>query len=79
MQSLADIVHLKDRPLPKSPDLRYDWQVTAKTEVDRSADAQHSVLWKGIQKVDDEAKFFKVFKLNSFAVRASREFAFDAH
>ena len=68
-QALSDSIHLKERAFPKSPDLRYDWQVTAKTEVDKSADAQHGILWKGLQKVDDEKKFLKVFKLDSFAVR----------
>ena len=54
--------------MPKAPDGRYDYQVKAATDTDKSSDEQHSYLWRAVQRVEGDARFLKVFKLESFGV-----------
>ncbi|KAJ3522855.1 hypothetical protein NM688_g8813 [Phlebia brevispora] len=59
--ALADAIHLENRPLPKAPDGRYDWQVRPKTAPDASAAATHSYLYKAVQGAEGTVKRIKAF------------------
>lgn len=60
---------MQARALPKATDGRYDYQVKPKTDTDQSSDQQHSYLWRAEKRLEEDAKFLKVFRPEAVAVR----------